>query len=439
MVFARRIETRPDDNPWLDLLRCTAIGLVLARHGHRQWVETTGAAPTHWTDHVLLNGWIGVDLFFVLSGYLIARMLLRHDPAKLARRVPAYIARRLLRIAPAYYAVLLATVSGVFPLYALSLEDLGWRLAYHALMLQDYLASDINPVFWSLAVEVKFYLLAPLVIALATRMRSPNTLLAVLGALVLASTATRAGIGAATGVPDDYETFWTVFRQPLHAAGEPLVLGMGVAVLEAAGLFRPTQRLGRWMLGGAAVALAALSASHELMGEITTFDIVAQPLLIAALCALALAGAAGLSEVRLPGAAAVRIGARLAYALYLIHYPLLPLSLALAGKLGGSVTVYWTGFLGLSLASALALYWACEKPFLVARELFVPDPRTARWSVKSAAIKARPTRPDGRNRARPAAPEEARRTAGRTRPEGVKRWTPRSKRRGGSNRKSTRP
>ena len=366
-------EERAGENPWLDLLRCAAIGLVLARHGHRAWVDTKGIA-SQWSDHLLLNGWIGVDLFLVLSGYLIAGILIRYDPATLSRRIPAYLWRRVLRIAPAYYAVLLATAFGVFPLYAISHEDLGWRLAYHLFMLQDYLASDINVVFWSLAVEMKFYLLAPLIIVQLGRTPSPRSLVFLLGALVLASTAVRWGISLHHGIPEDYGSFWPVFRQPLHSVGEPLVLGMLVAALESRKLFQPRPRVAAWMLGGATIAVIALSVSHDLMGRITMFDVVGQPLLIALLFAVAVAAGAALVEVRLPGRVLVRVGARLAYALYLTHYPLLALSLALAGGLGGTVTVYWVVFLGLSLASALVVHYVCEKPFLTLRQ-----PRVAGW------------------------------------------------------------
>ena len=366
-------EERHGENPWLDLLRCAAIGLVLARHGHRAWVEATGTAP-RWTDFLALNGWIGVDLFLVLSGYLIARILIRHGGAGLSSRLPVFLWRRALRIVPAYYAVLLATVSGVFPLFEFAREDLGWRVLYHLLMLQDYFPSDINVVFWSLGVETKFYLLAPFLLVLVARMRSPGMLLCLLGTLILASAAARWGAGLYRGIPADYPAFWPVFRQPLHAMGEPLMLGVSVAVLETRGLLRPGRRAAGWMLAGVAAFIAVLCSSHEFMAEITMYDIVAQPSLIALLFAASVVAAASLAKVRMPGATAARIGARLAYALYLTHFALVPLSLALVHPADSTVAAYWTVFLGLSLASALAVHYLCEKPFLMARGALAPDP-----------------------------------------------------------------
>ena len=59
-------EEHPGDNSWLDLRWCAAIGLSLAWHGHRAWVEAKSIA-SQWNDYILLNGWISVDLFFVLT------------------------------------------------------------------------------------------------------------------------------------------------------------------------------------------------------------------------------------------------------------------------------------------------------------------------------------------------------------------------------------
>ena len=362
-------EKRPGENPWLDLLRCAAIGLVLARHGHRAWLGATGAEPAR-LDFLLLNGWIGVDLFLVLSGYLVGGILLRDEAAVIGHRLPVYFRRRALRILPAYYAVLLATVSGAFPLYDFSRENLGLRLLYHLAMLQDYFTSDINVVFWSIGTEIKFYFLAPFVVLLALRARSPAALLGLLGAFVLASTAMRWGMAFDRGVPADYGDFVWAFRHPLHAVGEPLMLGVSVALLERRGLLGLGPRAAGWLLAGVAAAAGALAASHDFLARITMYDVVGQPLLIALLCAAAVAAGAALTEIRMPLESVARIVARLAYALYLVHFPLLPLALALAFASGGSAAAYWTIFLGLSLASALAVHYLCEKPFLTVRPQF---------------------------------------------------------------------
>ena len=61
-----------------------------------------------------------------------------------------YLAKRALRIVPAYYAVLLVVAAGLVPLYAVPQDVLAIRIAYHALFLQDYLPANIVVVFWSL-------------------------------------------------------------------------------------------------------------------------------------------------------------------------------------------------------------------------------------------------------------------------------------------------
>src|SRR5437763_17022422 len=87
--------------PQLDGIRAVAVTLILLVH----CVIVPGHGTAAWIlRNVLWNGWIGVDLFFVLSGYLITSILLR------ARTRPHYFrnfyARRFLRIFPPYYAVI---------------------------------------------------------------------------------------------------------------------------------------------------------------------------------------------------------------------------------------------------------------------------------------------------------------------------------------------
>ncbi len=363
-------EDRPGENPWLDLLRCIAIALVLLRHGHRVRFAASDD-PAGWPDFVMLNGWIGVDLFLVLSGYLIGRILIgerdRRSGSGPGGRLRRYLVKRALRILPAYYAVLLVTALGLVPLAAPSQQDLGWRLAYHAAMLQDYLPSDINIAFWSLGVEAKFYLLAPLLVALVLRAESARVQAVSLAGLVLLSPAVRSAIFAAAGAPADYDAFWPVFRSPFHATTEPLILGVGVALLEARGLLRLGPRGAKLMLTAALAAVLVWVARYDFTAGITVFDATLQPLLLAMLFAAAVAAAVSMADVPLRGRAVARAGARLSYGLYLVHYPLLPLSIVIGALAGGGAAAFWAAFLGLSLGAALLLHFVVEKPFLLLR------------------------------------------------------------------------
>ena len=159
--------------PQLDLLRAVAILFVFFYHG----LIVFGGDAMNWRDTILQRahenlayllllpvnfGWIGVPLFFVLSGFVIHYSFLRSAPFDPA----AYFRRRFWRIYPAYFVALL--VFGTRPLLAGEWRD----FTLHALLLHNlFLGSllSLNPSFWSLAVEAQFYALYPLL--LATRAR----------------------------------------------------------------------------------------------------------------------------------------------------------------------------------------------------------------------------------------------------------------------------
>jgi peptidoglycan/LPS O-acetylase OafA/YrhL len=344
-------------NPWLDLVRAAAIALVLARHGYRAIQDgDPGLAGT-----LMLNGWVGVDLFFVLSGYLIARQLTRElGPGFDFGR---YLLRRALRIVPSYLAVLTLIVLGAFPLFDADLRSLGWRLLYHLLFLQDYLASDFNVAFWSLAVEEKFYLLAPLLIRLVQH-QPPGRQLAALATVALVSPAVR-GISFGLLQPADYEEFFRLLRSPFHACLEPLAAGVAIALAEAGGLLARLAGRGRTVLLAGGAGLVLWLCSHDFLATVGGFDAVVRPGLNAVLCAIVTLGAVLLAGAPMPLAPAAAAVARLSYALYLVHFPLLPLSVTLAGA---SAAGFWAAYLGLSLAAALALHLGVERPFLIYRD-----------------------------------------------------------------------
>ena len=133
----------------LDGLRAIAVLLVVWRHGLFPFFEAHGRAPLLPPDEgtvavggydlatIFINGWIGVDLFFVLSGFLIARQLLSLEQRPGGIRYRSYLLKRFLRIMPTYVFVLLMVALGLVPLYQVAPEFLGIRVAYNLLVLQE--------------------------------------------------------------------------------------------------------------------------------------------------------------------------------------------------------------------------------------------------------------------------------------------------------------
>jgi peptidoglycan/LPS O-acetylase OafA/YrhL len=343
-------------NPWLDLVRGLAIIFVLLRHGEKSLTEA-GPAEGSIFHNVMMNGWIGVDLFFVLSGYLIASHLLRERETGI--RMLHYLTQRALRILPAYFAVLALIVAGAFPYFAVDPSHLGVRIAYHLLLLQDYLPSNINVVFWSLGVEEKFYLLAPLAVAGLMALQTPGRAGMVVLALLVIVPFLRL-IQFESRPLWDYVSFFQELRSPFHMSLEPLVAGLTIAYARHMKLLDGLPRSPALLLAVLAVLLGFM-ASHQFMAAITLADVVLQPALISFLCAALVAAAVGLGFTPLPGAPLARIAARLSYCLYLVHFPLLPAAQAWAG---GSVVIFWTIYLSLSIAVAWIIHRLVERPFL---------------------------------------------------------------------------
>jgi peptidoglycan/LPS O-acetylase OafA/YrhL len=150
----------------LNGMRALAIGLVLVTHF---WMYPEGQTILN---RLAAAGWLGVQLSFVLSGFLITKILWR------AREEPRYYlnfyARRSLRIFPLYY-LLLATVFFALPFFVAipqKLDDTSWM--YWSYLSNFAIASDgwklfLTDVTWSLAVEEQFYLVWPLLVRYFTR------------------------------------------------------------------------------------------------------------------------------------------------------------------------------------------------------------------------------------------------------------------------------
>ncbi|MGB0768211.1 MAG: acyltransferase family protein [Phycisphaeraceae bacterium] len=158
--------------PGLDGLRGIAVILVLIHHLVLSKELGWNPAISGWVH----TGWIGVDLFFVLSGFLITGILV--DAKGNKGYFKTFYMRRFLRIFPLYYAaifvmlVLLPLVAGLlgldqrFPAGFSSLEKTSDAQLWLWLYLQNYVAANYSMFnhFWSLAVEEHFYLFWPLLV-----------------------------------------------------------------------------------------------------------------------------------------------------------------------------------------------------------------------------------------------------------------------------------
>jgi peptidoglycan/LPS O-acetylase OafA/YrhL len=154
-------------NPQIQALRALAAGLVLIYHAH-------------WLD----GGYIGVDIFYVISGFLITGLLLKELERSSKISLASFYARRTKRLLPASFLVIVATaIAGFIFLPASMRQDFGRDLIaastymsnfLFALWENDYQNLNATPSpfihFWSLAVEEQFYLFWPLFIYLLFRL-----------------------------------------------------------------------------------------------------------------------------------------------------------------------------------------------------------------------------------------------------------------------------
>ena len=209
----------------LDGVRGVALLLVLL-HSLNVMDLNDASALSAALEHVMDVGWIGVQLFFVLSGYLITGILL--DTRESAGYLRNFFARRALRIWPLYYAVL-AVFFIVLPLFHWGRAPVVDG-AEHQVWLWLYLVNWVEPYgygvrlfshFWSLAVEEQFYLVWPFVV----RWCSLRQITWVAAGMVVVSLLTRLGMSFAQ-VSEDAIYMFTVCRMDALAAGALVAIAM---------------------------------------------------------------------------------------------------------------------------------------------------------------------------------------------------------------------
>lgn len=352
-------------NPWLDVLRAIAVLLVLLRHGERAVIgllpESTSPFQTFF-----LNGWVGVDLFLILSGYLIGKSLIKNFSKDNRIHVGQFFRARALRIIPAYFAILFLIALGAFPFYTISSENLVLRVIYHMLFLQDYLPADINVVFWSLGVEEKFYILAPLIaFTLVTLKRSTSAFLC-LGLLFFLAPIFKTLKFLQLDTTLDYLHFFEDFRSPFHLSLEPLIIGFAIGYAEIRKKFSLTKRQSKWLFLFTAITSTLFLFSHEFLSQFSLWDMTGQPITLALLFGTLVLTATHMTHINVWAEPVWRFVSRLSYSLYLIHFALIPLTLVLASII--TPLLFWPLYILFSFGGALLLHFLVEKPFLILKD-----------------------------------------------------------------------
>ncbi|MEA2622650.1 MAG: hypothetical protein QOH61_1560 [Chloroflexota bacterium] len=325
------------------------------------------------------GGFVGVDVFFVLSGFLITGLLLREKETTGGIGLRTFYARRARRILPAAAVVLvitlIATALMVAPLDVPGFADDAAAAALSvgnirfAMQSMDYFAATSSPSpflhYWSLGVEEQFYLVWPALLLLAVRFGRPRVSVGVvLAVLVVVSLAIAV-------VLTDVAAPWAFYSLPSRA----WQLGIGglLACLPLAAVGRTTGNvlaIGGW-LGLAAVVLAG----SVLITAGTPYPGLAALLPTLGSAALIAAGNHPWSPGAVLAIAPLRFLGRVSFSLYLIHWPILLLP-AVGLALGAQLPLEQR----LALcAAAIGLAWLCwryvEDPFHRGRRFTLPASR----------------------------------------------------------------
>lgn len=158
----------------LDGLRAVAILVVLLHQGGLQSTVDATRFLGGILNLAMDAGWMGVQLFFVLSGYLITGILLKSKAHSLTTSLKHFYIRRSLRIFPVYYAslILFFTISAALESEPAWLSNSFEHKIWFFLYLNNWITPFVSPImghYWSLAVEEQFYILWPLLVLTVNR------------------------------------------------------------------------------------------------------------------------------------------------------------------------------------------------------------------------------------------------------------------------------
>ena len=378
----------------LDGLRGIAILLVVACHFVSN-LRIDADGPAYLPVAIAHAGWAGVDLFFVLSGFLITGILV--DARGSGSYFKAFYARRALRILPVYYAFLFA-VFVLLPLahlgagdnYLLARQHQGWYWLHltNVMMALDQAGWGPYPstLFWSLAVEEQFYLLWPAIVVLC----STPTLRKVCIGGALMCIGLRI-VGGITGVPGLTLSVLPITR------GDTLFVGGLLAIEYRRGTLQQYLPLAKWSAAIATAVLVGLTMFYNQLDYLDRGTAMFGSIAITALGASAVVigiSATGSRYAAMLRSRFLRFFGRYSYAIYIVHtavlaglnhyrpFASLPL---LAGFALPAQTLWFLAYVGVSTGLAILSWHIVEKHFLRLKRYFPYRPKPVQGD-RSAAV-----------------------------------------------------
>ena len=393
MTVAPPLLTKPPAHratyiPALDGLRGLAILLVLLFHFSIPATGFTGLKRA--LLHLPGAGWVGVDLFFVLSGFLITTIL--YDARQTQGYFRNFYMRRVLRIFPLYYGVLFVAFV-LLPLVHPVVSATYRSVSSHQIWLWVYMTNLIQPRggpdwqlgayaqpgwrwfthFWSLAVEEQFYLVWPAVVFFLDRRK----LMALCGFVMATALAIRIGRAMHHDSPQ-LTYYYTFCRMDALAAGALLALAS-----REAGIVSLT-KLANWIGLASGLLLLALFVRNGLSFSfdnplVNTAGFSLLALFFASLLVWAINAPASSIGGRFFNAGWLKFLGKYSYGLYVLHgllhpaldeaFPLDRLSRLLHSSILGSIA-HLVLAAGISILAAIASWHLFEKHFLKLKKFF---------------------------------------------------------------------